>query len=66
MIRIPRQEVFGCDVFQQEAARSGDERVEDVLVEVEGGEHQHAWGIFGGHDLACRLEAVHDGHPDVH
>ncbi len=61
-----REQLFGRDVLEQEAARAGDECVEYVLVEVEGREHQHAGRVVGGDDPARCLEPVHDGHPDVH
>ena len=38
-----RASCSGGDVLEQEAAGAGMQRVEHVLVEVEGGEHQHAW-----------------------
>ena len=60
------QKLFGCDVLEEEAARAGDESVKDILVAVERRENQDTRRIFGGHDAACRLQAVHDGHADVH
>ena len=38
-------ELLGRDVLEQEAARAGAERVEDVLVEVEGRQYQHPWRV---------------------
>ena len=35
------QQIVGVDVLEQEAAGAGPEGVEDVLVEVEGGEDDH-------------------------
>ena len=35
-------------VLEQEAARAGAQRLVDVLVEVEGGEHEHARGVLAG------------------
>ena len=43
----PVDELGGRRVLEQEAARAGLERVEDVLVEVVGGEHEHARGMRG-------------------
>ena len=62
-------ELFGEDVFEQEAAGAGAQCVVDVLVEVEGGEHQdrHRMVIVGlGEDSASGFEAVDVGHLDVH
>ena len=66
--RIAVDEPLRRDVLQQEAARAGAQRVEDVLVHVEGRQH---------HDLrvACaavreqaprRLDAVELRHAHVH
>jgi hypothetical protein len=40
--------------------------VVDDLVEVEGGQHQHARPSRPGHDLPGGADAVEPGHPDVH
>jgi len=61
-----RDELFGWDVLEQESARAGMQRVEDVLVEVEGGQHEHAWRMRALHDPPCGLEPVDGRHPDVH
>jgi hypothetical protein len=54
-------------VLEQEAARAGAQRSVHVLVEVEGGEHEHARRVFVSvDDLAGRLDAVHVRHADVH
>ncbi len=60
------QEVLWCDVFEEEAAGAGDERVKHVLVEVEGREHQHPWGSRHGEELPGGLEPVHHRHADIH
>ena len=62
-------ELGGGGVFEQEAAGPGPQRLVDVFVEVEGGEHQHSrpcWDGGGAEDLAGCLQSVHDRHPDVH
>src|SRR5918994_2920179 len=61
-------QVVGLDVLEQEAARAGVERLEHILVEVEGGQHDHAHisELAVGGDPACGLEAVNDRHADVH
>jgi hypothetical protein len=55
--------------LDQEAAGAGAERVVDVLVEVEGGQHENPRPVavagLGG-DLPGRLDAVHDRHAHVH
>jgi hypothetical protein len=61
-----RDELFGWDVFEQESARAGAQRVEDVLVEVEGGQHEHAWRVRALHDPPGCLEPVDGRHADVH
>jgi hypothetical protein len=52
-------------VLEDEAARPGPQRVVDVLVEVEGGQDQHA-GVAGLDHPLGRGDAVQDRHPDVH
>jgi hypothetical protein len=53
-------------VLEHEAAGAGAERLEDVLVEIEGREDQDLRGRVGGEDPPSGLEAVELGHPDVH
>jgi hypothetical protein len=61
-------EVVRLHVLEQEAARAGVQRLEHVLVQVEGRQDDHAHlrqlAIRG--DPARSLEAVHAGHADVH
>jgi hypothetical protein len=61
-------QLVGLDVLEREAAGPCPERLEDVLVEIEGREdgHAHARERGIGRDLAGRLEAVHARHADVH
>ena len=62
------QQVGRLGVLDQEAAGPGAERLEDVLVELEGGQHDHPRcrpGRVGG-DPPGRLEPVDARHPDVH
>jgi hypothetical protein len=59
------QELLRAGVLQQESGGAGAQRVEDVFVDVEGGEHHHL-GQAERDDPPGRLEAVHPGHPDVH
>ena len=64
-----RGELLGRDVLEQEAAGARAQRLVDVLVEVEGGEHQHARRrvvLARVDDAAGRLDAVELGHADVH
>ena len=49
-------------VLEQEAAGAGAQRLDDVLVEAEGGEDEDALT----RQAAGRLDAVHARHPDVH
>jgi hypothetical protein len=57
----------GADVFEQEAAGPGPQGVEQVLVVVEGREHQHTGrGVGRRDDPSGRLEAVEQWHADVH
>src|SRR5262249_5362998 len=67
-VRGGLQELAGARVLEQEAAGAGPERGVDVLVEVEGGEHEHtrAGERRVGADQPGRLEPVEDGHADVH
>ncbi len=63
-----RGELLGRDVLQQEAARARPQRLVDVLVEVEGREHQDAHGLLAGRGQQPPrgLDPVQLGHPDVH
>jgi hypothetical protein len=62
-----RQQLLFGGVFEQEAAGAGAERLIDVFVEVEGGQHQDPGGCVGGRDeLAGGFKAVEDRHADVH
>ena len=59
-------ELVASDVLEQETARSGFERVVDVLVEVEGGEYQDACGRHLDRELPGGLDPVQSRHPDIH
>jgi hypothetical protein len=66
-----REQELGVGVLEQEAARSPADRAHRRLVEVEGREHDDARlppaaRLRGGEDGARGLDAVHDGHADVH
>ena len=52
-------------VLEQEAARAGAQRLVDVLVEVEGGEHEHARPA-GAARCAASPRRRRARHPDVH
>ena len=59
----------GGSVLEQEAAGPGPQRLIDVVVEVEGGKHQHPRRVRAGRgaeDLAGRLQPVQHRHPHVH
>jgi hypothetical protein len=58
----------GGDVLEQEAAGAGAERLVDVVVEVEGGEHENAGRRFAwlGKQAAGGFDAVESRHADVH
>ena len=62
------EDVFGARVFEQEAARSAAQRLIDVVVEIERGQHDDPQlgelGIAG--DPAGGLQSVESWHPDVH
>ena len=62
------EQVGGRCVFQQEPARACVQGFVHVLVQVEGGQDEDAYigASVVGQDAAGRVEAVHDGHPDVH
>ena len=55
-------------VLEQETGGTDSERLVDVLVEREGGEHEHLGGAepFVAADRSGRLEPVHARHADVH
>ncbi len=61
-------QILRRSVLEQEPARSGRQRVVDVLIEVVGGEDHHprsrGWSPRG--DPAGGLDPIHPGHPDVH
>ena len=62
------QQLVRAGVFEQKGARARAERGVDVLVEVEGGEHEHARlgeRRVGAQQPGC-FQAVEDGHADVH
>src|SRR5579872_7008583 len=52
----------------EESAGPGAQRLENVLVDLEGGQDQdlHPGQVLVGRDLAGRRQAVELGHPDVH
>src|SRR3990172_10191340 len=52
--------------LEQVPPRTGPQRREDRFVVLEHGPHEHGDVRAGGHDPACRLDAVEPGHPDVH
>ena len=63
----PRHEELGLDVLEQEPARTRVECLVDVLVHVEGREHDDARAALRvGHDPPGRLDAVDARHPHVH
>src|SRR5580658_9413443 len=53
-------------VLEEEPARPALQRPVDVLVVVEGGQHQHAGGLGRLEDPPGRFQAVQHGHPDIH
>jgi hypothetical protein len=60
-------ELGGRGVLEEEAGCPGAERVVDVLVEVEGGQHEHGGALaVRGEETARRFDAVHGRHADVH
>ena len=66
-------ELLQGGVLEQEAAGAGADRLEGVLVEVEGGQDQDPGGggvgrtvTAAAHDAAGRLDPVHPRHPHVH
>jgi hypothetical protein len=60
-------QILGDDVLQEEAARPGAQGVVDVLIEIEGRQHQHG-GLTAalGDDPARGLQPVEIRHLDVH
>ena len=61
------EQPLGGDVFEQEAAGPGAQRVVDVLVQVEGGEDEDARPARSGSgELPGGFDAVHARHADVH
>ena len=59
------EELLRAGVLQQEAARPGVERVEQVVVAVEGRHDHHVSEVLGD-EVAGGLDAVHPRHLDVH
>ena len=53
-------------VLEEEPARPALQRPVDVLVVVEGGQHQHAGGPGPLEDPPGRFQAVQHRHPDIH
>ena len=59
--------LLGGDVLEQEPACTNPERVVDVLVHVEGGQHHDLRiGTVVTEQAASRLDPVDVGHADVH
>src|SRR6202022_1864902 len=59
-------QLFRRDVLEEEAARAGRQRVEDVFVKVVGGQdHDLAWHAGLGQSPGC-LDAIDARHPHVH
>src|SRR5437588_1095903 len=61
-----RDELVRGRRLQQEPRRAGPERVDDVLVEVECREHQHANPVSALDDAPSGVDPVQPGHADVH
>ena len=61
-------ELVGVDVLEQEAAGAGAERTEDVVVDLECGEHDdpHVGEVGVGGDLSSGFDPVGPWHADVH
>lgn len=59
-------EFFGGDVFQEITDGTGGEGGEDLVVVVEGGEHEYLRSGCGLADEAGGFDAVHAGHAQVH
>src|SRR4051794_13620279 len=59
-------QLVGWAVLEDEPARARLEGVEDVLIEVERRQYQHAYARGGGEDTAGGLEAAGGGGSDVH
>jgi hypothetical protein len=62
------EQVGRLDVLQEEAAGPRAQRLEDVLVSLEGGQDDDPdlRQVVVGGDLSGRFEPVHLRHPDVH
>ena len=54
------------DIFQQIADRSCAQRLDDVFLVIEGGQHDHLAAGQLPVDLGRGHDAIHDGHADVH
>ncbi len=61
-----RHQFPGWGVLQQEPAGTGPQRGEDVLVGIEGGQHDDPGGAAGRDQPAQRLDPVEVGHAHVH
>jgi phosphatidylinositol alpha 1,6-mannosyltransferase len=61
-----RDQIFGGDVLEQKAAGAQAERRVDVVVQVEGGQHDDPGRIDVGQDASGGLDAVESRHADVH
>ena len=68
----PAQQIGGGSFLEQEAGSAAADGGEQVLVQVEGGEHhdarrlREAGEVGGGKDLPGGLQPVHPWHPDIH
>ena len=62
----PGDELLRRGALEQEAAGAGPDRVVDVVVEVEGCEHEDLRAGIAAEQVARGLEPVELGHPDVH
>src|SRR5918996_1113478 len=62
------QKLLARGVFEEESGGAGTQGAEDVLVEVEGREHEHARRrlVSCAREPRGALDAVHLGHGDVH
>ena len=62
-------ELRGGRVLEQEAAGTRAQRLVDVAVEIEGGEHEHTWfGLIcpAAEDLSGGLQTVQNRHAHIH
>ena len=58
---------LGRGVPEQKSARAKPQRLIEVLVEIDGREHEHRGGELGlGQEALCGAQAVELGHPDIH